>query len=38
MPGYNFLYYIKEAESKIKNKNLNFSAKLDDFMEMFYMN
>ena len=31
-----FLYYLKESEWKIKYKNLNFSAKLDDFMEMYY--
>ena len=35
---YNFVYYLKEAELKIKNKNLNFSAKLVDFMEMYYIN
>ena len=38
IPGFNFLYYLKEAERKIKNKNLNFNEKLDDFMEMYYMN
>ena len=38
IPGYYFLYYLKKAEWKIKNKNLNFSVKLDDFIEMYYMN
>lgn len=37
IPGYNFLYYLKEAEWKIKNENLNFNTKLDYFMEMYYM-
>ena len=34
IPGYNFLFYLKEAEWKIKNENLNFSAKLDDFVNV----
>ena len=34
IPGYNFLYYLKEAEWKIKNKNLYFKAKLDYLMKM----
>ena len=36
--GYKFLYYLKEAEWKIKNKNLYFKAKLDYLMKMNYMN
>ena len=35
IPSTNLLYFIKEAEWKIKTKSLNYGDKLDDFFDMY---
>ena len=35
IPNIDFLYYLREAEWKLKVKNLSFQEKLNDFMEMY---
>jgi transposase-like protein len=35
IPSQNFLYFLREAEWKIKTKNLNYEEKLQDFFEKY---
>lgn len=35
IPNVNSLFFLKEAEWKLKTKNLNFEQKLDDFFKMY---
>ena len=35
IPCINFLYFVREAEWRIKKKNLSYEEKLDDFFEMY---
>lgn len=35
VPSTNLLYFIKEAEWKIKTKSLNYGDKSDDFFAMY---
>ena len=35
IPSINFLYFVREAEWRIKKKNLSYEEKLDDFFEMY---
>ena len=35
IPSFNLLFFIKEAEWKIKTRNLTFNEKSDDFFSMF---
>ena len=35
IPSFNLLFFIKEAEYKIKSKNLTYNEKLDDFFSMY---